>query len=236
MVGEARRWCHSIRAACTSIAPISALAVAADGLGLALESTLQAHDHLRRGTLVMPFGPLGISAIAHRLLYRREDRTKSGHYRFCRLDNGYTGARTPMGQRNRCCDAARVQSSRRAVYLKRDPWSAGITAGELKVRFWAAPPMSPCGALGLGASEYPFSSRFALSAFRKVPSLHTPRATDAPGTTRQDGAGRLASRPERHWRGARTGHPGPRRLLRHGPQAQPDRLPDSLSARCALSA
>jgi LysR family glycine cleavage system transcriptional activator len=51
-----------------------ALAVAADGLGLALESTLQARDLLRRGALVMPFGPLGISAVAHRLLYRREDR------------------------------------------------------------------------------------------------------------------------------------------------------------------
>lgn len=51
-----------------------ALAIAADGLGLALESTLQAGGHLRRGALTMPFGPLGITAIAHRLLYRREDR------------------------------------------------------------------------------------------------------------------------------------------------------------------
>ena len=51
-----------------------ALAVAADGLGLALELTLQAGDHLRRGALTMPFGPLGIPAVPHRLLYRREDR------------------------------------------------------------------------------------------------------------------------------------------------------------------
>lgn len=51
-----------------------ALAAAMDGLGLALESTLQARDLLRSGDLVMPFGPLGIPAVAHRLLYRREDR------------------------------------------------------------------------------------------------------------------------------------------------------------------
>jgi len=51
-----------------------ALAAATDGLGLALESTLQAGDYLRGGALTMPFGPLGIPAVAHRLLYRREDR------------------------------------------------------------------------------------------------------------------------------------------------------------------
>ncbi|WP_439497458.1 LysR substrate-binding domain-containing protein [Bosea sp. (in: a-proteobacteria)] len=51
-----------------------ALAAAMDGLGLALESTLQARDLLRSGDLIMPFGPLGIPAVAHRLLYRREDR------------------------------------------------------------------------------------------------------------------------------------------------------------------
>lgn len=51
-----------------------ALAAATDGLGLALESTLQAGGHLRRGDLVMPFGPRGIAVVAHRLLYRREDR------------------------------------------------------------------------------------------------------------------------------------------------------------------
>lgn len=50
-----------------------ALAVAADGLGLALESDLQAHALLDRGELVMPFGPLGIEAVAHRLIYRRAD-------------------------------------------------------------------------------------------------------------------------------------------------------------------
>lgn len=52
-----------------------ALAAATDGLGLALESTLQARSHLRRGDLVMPFGARGIAVVAHRLLYRREDRT-----------------------------------------------------------------------------------------------------------------------------------------------------------------
>lgn len=50
-----------------------ALAVATNGLGLVLESTLQAQSHLRDGRLVMPFGNLGIPAIAHRLIYRRAD-------------------------------------------------------------------------------------------------------------------------------------------------------------------
>jgi LysR family transcriptional regulator, glycine cleavage system transcriptional activator len=52
-----------------------ALAAAADGLGLVLESTLQAHDHLYRGDLVMPFGRRGITVVAHRVVYRREDRS-----------------------------------------------------------------------------------------------------------------------------------------------------------------
>lgn len=51
-----------------------ALAAAADGLGLVLESTLQAGGLIRRGALEMPFGPRGIGVIAHRLIYRREDR------------------------------------------------------------------------------------------------------------------------------------------------------------------
>ena len=51
-----------------------ALAAAADGLGLILESALQAHGHLRRGDLVMPFGKRGITVVAHRAVYRREDR------------------------------------------------------------------------------------------------------------------------------------------------------------------
>lgn len=51
-----------------------ALACAADGLGLALDSTLQAHDYLRRGVLIMPFGDLGWPVVAHRLVYRREDQ------------------------------------------------------------------------------------------------------------------------------------------------------------------
>lgn len=51
-----------------------AITAAVDGLGLSLESVIHAHDLLRRGDLVMPFGPLGIAAVAHRLVYRREDR------------------------------------------------------------------------------------------------------------------------------------------------------------------
>jgi LysR family glycine cleavage system transcriptional activator len=47
-----------------------------DGLGLMLESNLQASAMLRSGELVMPFGPLGITAVAHRLVYRREDRAR----------------------------------------------------------------------------------------------------------------------------------------------------------------
>ena len=50
-----------------------ALAAAAGGLGLALESTLQAEGHLGRGDLVMPFGRLGIAVAAHRVVCRRED-------------------------------------------------------------------------------------------------------------------------------------------------------------------
>jgi len=51
-----------------------ALAAAADGLGLALESTLQARDLLAAGRLVMPLGLTGIAVVAHRLIYRREER------------------------------------------------------------------------------------------------------------------------------------------------------------------
>jgi LysR family transcriptional regulator, glycine cleavage system transcriptional activator len=51
-----------------------ALAAAADGLGLVLESTLQAEGHLRRGALVAPFGRAGITVMAHRVVYQRADR------------------------------------------------------------------------------------------------------------------------------------------------------------------
>lgn len=51
-----------------------ALAAATDGLGIVLESTLQADGHIRRGDLVMPFGKRGLTAVAHRLVYRRDDR------------------------------------------------------------------------------------------------------------------------------------------------------------------
>lgn len=51
-----------------------ALATAVDGLGLVLESTLQAHGHLVAGRLVPPFGDLAIPVVAHRLVYRRVDQ------------------------------------------------------------------------------------------------------------------------------------------------------------------
>lgn len=50
-----------------------ALRAACDGLGLVLESTLQARDLIQRGALVMPFGPGGVTVSAHRLIYRREN-------------------------------------------------------------------------------------------------------------------------------------------------------------------
>ncbi len=53
-----------------------ALMAAADGHGLALESELQASDMLRSGRLVMPFGAMGVRSVAHRVVYRREDRTR----------------------------------------------------------------------------------------------------------------------------------------------------------------
>jgi LysR family transcriptional regulator, glycine cleavage system transcriptional activator len=53
-----------------------ALMAAADGHGLVLESELQAADMLRAGRLVMPYGPMGVPSTAHRLVYRREDRTR----------------------------------------------------------------------------------------------------------------------------------------------------------------
>lgn len=57
-----------------------ALTAAADSLGLALESTLLAGDLIKSGRLVMVFGATGIKAVAHRLVYRREDR-KEPHIR-----------------------------------------------------------------------------------------------------------------------------------------------------------
>jgi LysR family glycine cleavage system transcriptional activator len=40
-----------------------------------LESNLQAGAMVRAAELVAPFGPLGVTAVAHRLVFRREDRT-----------------------------------------------------------------------------------------------------------------------------------------------------------------
>jgi LysR family transcriptional regulator, glycine cleavage system transcriptional activator len=51
-----------------------AVAAAANGLGIALESTIHAQGHLSRGDLVLPFGRLGIAVLAHRVVYQREDR------------------------------------------------------------------------------------------------------------------------------------------------------------------
>jgi LysR family glycine cleavage system transcriptional activator len=39
-----------------------------------LESTIHAGRHVDRGELVMPFGRLGSAVVAHRVVYRREDR------------------------------------------------------------------------------------------------------------------------------------------------------------------
>lgn len=50
-----------------------ALASAADGLGIVLESTLQARGYLDQRRLVLPFGEVGIPVVAHRLIFRRED-------------------------------------------------------------------------------------------------------------------------------------------------------------------
>lgn len=51
-----------------------ALAAARDGLGLVLESMLQARDLLASGALALPFGTAaGINTVAHRIVYRIED-------------------------------------------------------------------------------------------------------------------------------------------------------------------
>ena len=50
------------------------IAAAMDSLGLVLDSTLLADHALRTGALVMPFGPIGLKVISHRLVYRRADR------------------------------------------------------------------------------------------------------------------------------------------------------------------
>jgi LysR family transcriptional regulator, glycine cleavage system transcriptional activator len=51
-----------------------AIAAAADGLGLVLESTFQAQGFLRDGRLVLAFGGLGLPLVAHRIVYRRQDQ------------------------------------------------------------------------------------------------------------------------------------------------------------------
>ena len=47
-----------------------AIAAACDGLGLCLESTLIAQEEIASGRLILPFGPLGIIAAGHRLVWR----------------------------------------------------------------------------------------------------------------------------------------------------------------------
>jgi len=49
-----------------------ALTAASNGLGLVLESNLQARDHLKRGLLRPAFGMMGLKVVAHRLIYRRD--------------------------------------------------------------------------------------------------------------------------------------------------------------------
>ena len=66
-----------------------ALAVAADGLGLVLESTLQADGLLAAKRLILPFGELGIPVVAHRLVYRRADQ---GHPDITAFVDWLTGA------------------------------------------------------------------------------------------------------------------------------------------------
>jgi LysR family transcriptional regulator, glycine cleavage system transcriptional activator len=51
-----------------------ALAAAADGLGLVMESNFQARTFLRDGRLVKPFGDLGLPIVAHRIVYRQQDQ------------------------------------------------------------------------------------------------------------------------------------------------------------------
>ncbi|MGL4325515.1 MAG: LysR substrate-binding domain-containing protein [Beijerinckiaceae bacterium] len=51
-----------------------ALSAASHGLGMVLESNLQAHGHLGAGMLLLPFGDMGIPVVAHRLVYRLADR------------------------------------------------------------------------------------------------------------------------------------------------------------------
>jgi len=44
----------------------------ADGLGMCLDSTLLAHEHLQRGSLVLPFGDAGVDAPGHHLCMPRD--------------------------------------------------------------------------------------------------------------------------------------------------------------------
>ncbi len=50
-----------------------ALVAARDGLGLVLESNLQARDMLKSGLLAAPFGAAGVRVVAHRLVHRVEE-------------------------------------------------------------------------------------------------------------------------------------------------------------------
>jgi LysR family transcriptional regulator, glycine cleavage system transcriptional activator len=52
-----------------------ALAAAADGLGLVMESNFQAQAFLRDGRLIKPFGDQGLPIVAHRIVYRQQDQT-----------------------------------------------------------------------------------------------------------------------------------------------------------------
>lgn len=67
------------------------LAAAADGLGLALESTLLAQDFIRAGRLLMPLGALGITVRAHRLVFARAQRADTNIVAFCDWLRGELG-------------------------------------------------------------------------------------------------------------------------------------------------
>lgn len=51
---------------------LMSLSAASDGLGACIDSTLLAHDYLKTGRLVMPFGNLGIPATPHHLCVPRQ--------------------------------------------------------------------------------------------------------------------------------------------------------------------
>jgi LysR family transcriptional regulator, glycine cleavage system transcriptional activator len=73
-----------------------ALSAAADGLGLVMESTMQAHAFLANGALVRPFGDLALPVVAHRLVHRRADESHPDILAFVHwLTRAMAGAEVP---------------------------------------------------------------------------------------------------------------------------------------------